>query len=256
MAETGFTDLGNMILKLVMNYQNKPEMIKVSGQWVNVDPREWTNQFSLHVNVGLGTGNKDQLVAHLLALSQAQAQGLAIGVANPENVYNANIKLANALGFKNGDEFFNDPKNNPPPQQQQDPALVKAQMDEQAHQREMAYKAQQAQADRENALQIKQIEAQVQMEVDRNRQQLEAEQQRLKAENELRIEVVREQNRQQMALEREQTAREQLALDRYKADLEAQTKIVTAQISAGQINDPSLAAAEDAANMGVNNELG
>lgn len=255
MAETGWTDLGNLILKLVMNYQNKPEMIKVGGEWVNVDPREWTNQFSLRVNVGLGTGNKDQLVAHLLALSQAQTQGLAIGVANPQTVYNANVKLANALGFKNGDEFFTDPKNNPPPQPQQDPAAIKAQMDDQAHQREMQYKAQQAEADRQNALQIKQIEARVQMEVDRNRQELEAEQQRLKAQNELQLEMAREENRQRMALEREQTAREQMALDRYKADLEAQTKIVTAQISAGQIGDPGLAMAEQAANQGVSDAL-
>jgi len=256
MAETGFTDLGNMILKLVMNYQNKPEMVKVGGEWVNVDPREWTNQFSLNVNVGLGTGNKDQLVAHLLALSQAQGQALAIGVANPQTIYNANVKLANALGFKNGDEFFTDPRNNPPPQPQQDPNVVKAQLDEQQHQREMQYKSEQAQADRQNALQIKQIEAEVQMQVDRNRQELEAEQQRLKAENEARLEALREENRQRMALEKEQTARLQMELDRYKADLSANTEIVKAQISAGQVNDPTLMAAEDAANQGVANDLG
>jgi hypothetical protein len=256
MAETGFTDLGNLILKLIMNYQNKPDMIRISGEWVNVDPREWTNNFNLNVNVGLGTGNKDQLVAHLALLGQQQAQGLAIGVANPQTIYQANVKLANALGFKNGDEFFADPKNAPPQQPPPDPAVIKAQMDEQAHQREMDYKAQQAQADRENALEIKRIEAEVQMEVDRNRQTLEAEQQRLKANNELQLEMAREENRQRMALEREQTAREQMALDRYKAELEARTKIVTAQISAGQMGDPSLTAAEDAANRGVNNELG
>jgi hypothetical protein len=256
MAETGFSDLGNMILKLVMNYQNKPEMMKLGGEWVNVDPREWTNQFSLNVNVGLGTGNKDQLVAHLMALSQAQANALAIGVANPQTIYNANVKLANALGFKNGDEFFTDPRNNPPPQPQQDPNVIKAQMDEQQHQREMEYKAEQAEADRENALQIKRIEAQVQMEVDRNRQELEAEQQRLKAENEARLEALREENRQRMAIEKEQTARLQIELDRYKAELSANTDIVKAQIAAGQINDPTLAAAEDAANLGAANDLG
>jgi hypothetical protein len=256
MAETGFSDLGNMILKLVMNYQNKPEMMKLGGEWVNVDPREWTNQFSLNVNVGLGTGNKDQLVAHLMALSQAQANALAIGVANPQTIYNANVKLANALGFKNGDEFFTDPRNNPPPQPQQDPNVIKAQMDEQQHQREMEYKAEQAEADRENALQIKRIEAQVQMEVDRNRQELEAEQQRLKAENEARLEALREENRQRMAIEKEQTARLQIELDRYKAELTANTDIVKAQIAAGQINDPTLAAAEDAANLGAANDLG
>lgn len=251
MAETGFTALGNMILKLITRYQKKSEMIKVAGTWVNMDPREWTNQFNLEINVGLGTGNKDQLVQHLMLTGQKQAEGLQIGVSGPQQIYNLNKKLTNALGFKNGDEFFTDPSKQPPPQPPQDPAVVKAQMDDQKHQREMEYKAKQAEADRQAMLQTKQMEADMQMAVDRNRQTLEAEQQRMKAENEAALEAQREQNRMQEAMAKIEFEREKLAFEKYKADLAQQTAIVTAQISAKQQGDMELMRAEEAANQGA-----
>lgn len=251
MAETGFTDLGNMILKLITRYQRKAQQVKLSGGWTNVDPREWVNQFNLTVNIGLGTGNKDQLVQHLMLTGQKQAEGLAIGVSTPENLYKLNSKLVQALGFKNADEFFTDPSKSPPQQPPPDPAVVKAQMADQQHQRDMQYKAQQAEADRNAMLQTKKMEAQVQMEVDRNRQTMEAEQQRLKAENEMALEQMREQNRQAEAMAKLELERMKLEFEKYKADLAAQTQIVTAQISAKQANDAQLQQAEQAANEGA-----
>jgi hypothetical protein len=145
MAETGFTDLGNMILKLVTQYQNKAEQIKLNGKWVDIDPRAWTNQFSLSVNVGLGTGNKDQLVQHLALLSQKQTEGLQIGIATPQNVYNADKKLAEALGFKDADQFFTNPETAPPKPPAPDPNVMQLQFEQQKFQQELEFKAQEAQ---------------------------------------------------------------------------------------------------------------
>lgn len=248
MAETGFTELGNMILKLVCKYQKRAEMIKVAGAWVNVDPREWTNHFTLNVNVGLGTGNKGQLVQHLVTMGAKQVEGLGIGVTTPENVFRTNVRLANALGFKNGEEFFTDPNKMPPKQPQQDPEIAKIQAQDQQHAREMEMKAQQAIADREAALETERIKAQVQMEVDRNRQMLEAEQQRLKSENEMQLEILREQNRVREAEAQIALEHERLALEKYRIDEQNAADIVKAQISAKQANDAALAAAESTAN--------
>lgn len=253
MAETGFKELGEMIFKLVTQYQKKAEMVKLNGEWVNVDPREWTNQFNLTVNVGLGTGNKDQLVSHLNMLGAMQMNGLQIGVAKPENIYKTGMKLANALGFRNGDDFFSDPRKTPPAPPPVDPNVAKIQAQQQQHQAEMQMKAQQAEADRAAMLQTKQMEAQVQMEVDRNRQTLEAEQQRLKAENEMALETQREQNRMQESAAKIQLERDKLAIEQYRIDKQQETAIVTAQIAAQQQNDSALVAAEAAANEGVAN---
>jgi hypothetical protein len=227
MAETGFTELGLMIFKLVQRYQKKAEMIKLSGGWVNVDPREWRTGFTLNINVGLGTGNKDQLVSHLMVLKQQQMVALQTGHATPENLYNADKKLSNALGFKNGEEFFTDPKQMPPRPPQQDPAVLKAQLDDQAHQREMALKAQQSQMDAQNAQFKAQVESEAQMHIDLNRQQAEDVQHRRELEYQAELERLKQQYADQQH-ERDN------AIKQYQIDQDNATKIAVAEISAGK----------------------
>jgi hypothetical protein len=244
MAETGFTLLFKKMLRLVTRHQNKAEQVQLSGGWANIDPREWNSQFDLTINVGLGTGNKDQQVAHLNMLFQQQMAGLQIGTATPENVYNSQVKFTEALGFKSGDAYFTSPKNMPPKQPQQDPAIVKAQLDDQAHQREMQLKQQQAQMDAQLKQEAAQIQAQAQMQIDQFRQQAEAEKHALKLQYEAQFNQMKEQNR--MA-EREQ----EIAFQQYKLDREIDAKIVIAQIAAKQQQDAALEAAEQQANEDV-----
>jgi hypothetical protein len=244
MAETGFTLLFKKMLRLVTRHQNKAEQVQLSGGWANIDPREWNSQFDLTINVGLGTGNKDQQVAHLNMLFQQQMAGLQIGTATPENVYNSQVKFTEALGFKSGDAYFTSPKNMPPKQPQQDPAIVKAQLDDQAHQREMQLKQQQAQMDAQLKQEAAQIQAQAQMQIDQFRQQAEAEKHALKLQYEAQFNQLKEQNR---VAEREQ----EIAFQQYKLDREIDAKIVIAQIAAKQQQDAALQAAEQQANEDV-----
>lgn len=256
-AETGFTDLFRRILKLVTQYQDKAEMLKLGGKWQNIDPREWVNQFNLTINVGIGTGNKDQQVQHLQIMGQKQMEGLQLGIVKPKQVYNLDVKMAEALGFKNGSQFFVDPEAPPdpnappPPPPPPDPAVVKAQADEQRYQRELQFKQQQADMDRQATLQAKQMEAEAQMQVDRNRHEVEAQRQTLKLQNEAQLDAQKAEYAHVQQMAQLELEREKIALEQYKADLQAQTATVVAQIRAGQTNDPTLTAAEDAANQGA-----
>lgn len=262
-AETGYSDLFKKMLKLVCQHQDKAVQVKLGGKWQNVDPREWTNQFDMTINVGLGTGNKDQQVQHLMALKQAQLEGLQVGICKPKHVYNANVKLAEALGFKSGDQFFHDPSappdpSDPPPAPPpQDPNIVKAQLADQQHQRDNALKAQQSQLDAqakqhqaEIDAKLKEFEAhvksQAQMETDRARQENEGQMHALKLQYEAEFNQLKEQNR---AAEQER----ELAFQQYKLDKEIDAKIVIAQITAKQQGDAALAAAEQQANEEVAN---
>lgn len=256
-AETGYTDLFKRMLKLTSQYQNKAQVVKLSGKWQTVDPREWTNQFDMTINVGLGTGNKDQQVQHLMALKQAQAEGLQIGICKPQHVYAADIKLAEALGFKSGDQFFHDPSappdpNAPPePPPPPNPDVVKAQAQQQQHAAELQFKQQQAEADRNHAAQLAQTQAQAQMATDQNRQEAEAQQKQLEIQQQAQLEALKEQYRNEEAREKYQADMARLELDRYKIDKEAETRIVIAQIAAKQAGDAALMAAEAQANMGA-----
>lgn len=132
-AETGVSDLFRMVLKLVSQHQDRAAQMQVNGKWLQVDPREWRNQFDMTINVGLGTGNKDQMVQHLMALLGVQREAVQMGLATPTNLYNSAVKLTENLGFKNADQFFTSPDDpqspmkQPKPQPPPDPAMIKAQ---------------------------------------------------------------------------------------------------------------------------------
>ena len=239
----GFRDLYRMILKLVSQYCDKEAFIRLRGQWVNVDPREWRNGFDCTINVGLGTGNKDQQVAHLMALLQQQQMGLQIGTATPENVYQAQQELVKALGFKSADKFFADPAKQPPKPPPPDPEQVKAQAAMQLEQAKQQGAMQMKQADLQAEQQKFQAETQLEMQrIQMEAQAKQAEQQaalEVQAANDMR-DGAREQSR--IELEAQLKAQEvqmkaaleaqRLEFDRWKATLDAETKVLVAQIAA------------------------
>ena len=239
----GFRDLFRLILKLVSQYCQKEAFIRLRGTWVNVDPREWRNQFDCTVNVGLGTGNKDQQVAHLMALLQQQQMGLQIGTATPENVYQSQAELVKALGFKSTDKFFSDPAKAPPRPQPPTPEQVKAQAQMQIEQMKVQADAQKLQA--QHQLDLQKLQAEHEIELQRLQMEAQAKQAdkqaslQVQAANDER-DAAREQARLQMesqlkaaeAQNKAQLEAQRLELERWKAQLEAETKLLVAQIAA------------------------
>ena len=84
------------------------------NQWVPMDPREWQDQMDVTVTVGLGTGNKDQQLGHLMMILQIQREAMAqLGPGNPlvglENIYNTLQKICENAGLKTVNPYFQDP---------------------------------------------------------------------------------------------------------------------------------------------------
>lgn len=243
MMAQGFVDLFRLMLKLVCQNQDKAEQIQVAGKWVDMDPREWSNQFDISPAVGLGVGDKDQQVAHLLNLRALAVEGLMNGTATPENIYELDVEIAKTMGFQSGARFFNNPKENPPPKQ---PNPLEAQMQVeqmklqamqqierekmQSQERIEAMKAQQQ-------AQVDQLRAQMQQQTDLVRQQAEADKARMEAENKAQLDAIR--------MEMEERAR---VLDdgyrRWKDQLESATRIEVANIgSKAKLDNPATVAA-------------
>lgn len=145
-AETGVKSLMLIVHALSIKHGRKQEIIKLRNEWVPVDPRGWKSRRDVTVSVGLGTGNKDQMLQHLMMILQAQKEALMIGVTTPQNIYNALVKLTQNAGFKQADEFWTDPSKAPPPQQQgPSPEQVKAEADMQKEQAKLQADAQKTQ---------------------------------------------------------------------------------------------------------------
>ena len=110
-AETGVKDLFKNVLHLVCKYQDKQRIIRMRGKFVAVDPREWDSEYDLSINVGLGTGNREQQMAMTAAVLQKQEQILGtMGMANPfvspSQYRNTLGRFIESAGFKDTNEFF------------------------------------------------------------------------------------------------------------------------------------------------------
>jgi hypothetical protein len=117
-AETGVKELFMLVHHLVRTTLTKPDIVRIRNKWVDVDPREWKARKDLSISVGLGAGNKDQQLTHLMSILQMQKEAIQIGITSPEKIYNALAKLTQNAGFKNPEEFWVNPANSPPPQPQ------------------------------------------------------------------------------------------------------------------------------------------
>lgn len=233
----GFVELFRMMLKLVTQYQNKKAQIRLSGKWVDMDPREWRNQFDVSINVGLGVGNKDQQIGHLMALFEVMGKAGPLGVAKPSNVYALASEMAKAMGFKTPDKFFTEPDPNQPP-----PDPMQGQM--QIEQMKVQAKTQADMHAKQAEMQLERERMQMQAQVDQHRQQVEAEQQAMKIQNEKELAILRE----QLA---DQRAQREAALEYEKAiaiaKINAQAKLDSAQVQAQATLSAQQEAASDAA---------
>jgi hypothetical protein len=132
----GVENICRGIMGLVRRHQQQERIIRVTGAWMQVDPKQWRDSMPVTVSVGLGTGNRDQLLAHLMQLLQVQqqivvAQGGPKGpLVYPQHIYAVANQLTEAAGFKT--KFFADPSQPAPPMPPQpppppDPEVMKAQ---------------------------------------------------------------------------------------------------------------------------------
>ena len=110
-AETGVKDLFQKVLHLLCKYQDKARVVRLRGKYVSIDPREWANGFDISINVGLGTGNKQEQMAMIAMVMEKQENILReVGLSNPlvslTNYRQTLGRFIEAAGFKDSTEFF------------------------------------------------------------------------------------------------------------------------------------------------------
>ena len=233
-AETGVKQIFKLIQHCLMTYQNKAMIIRLTDEYVEVDPREWSQGYDMVINVGLGTGDKDQQLMHLMKMAEAQFQFIQMGapIVTMENVYNTQAKIAENAGFKSVEQFWSDPKKAPPQQQQPDPAQQAAQAQAQAEQGKMQLEQAKMQQSSQQAQQQAQMTAQLeQMKLQAGQQ---AEQMKAQAAQQIeaaRLQAAQETERIRLSSEQAMEAM-RLDFERWKVERESETKIMVAQIGA------------------------
>lgn len=114
-AESFLIEVFRKMLKLVCTHQNKAEMVRLRGQWVEIDPTQWKAEYDMSVAVGLGTGNRDQMIGQLQQLLELDERivglqgGLDGPLLNQENVHEKLKRLVEAMGLKGVERYYMEP---------------------------------------------------------------------------------------------------------------------------------------------------
>ncbi len=112
-ADTGVSSLMKGILHLLCKYQDKERIIKVNNKYIPMNPREWDTQYNVTVNVGLGTGSKQEQLGVMQMVLDKQEQMLKeYGLSNPlvslKQYRDTLAKFVNMAGFKDESGFIKD----------------------------------------------------------------------------------------------------------------------------------------------------
>ena len=149
-AETGVKDALLKAHRQIKEYQDKAKTIRIRGEWVETDPRDWRDRNNVTVNVGLGFNNKEKQIAMLTQLLGIQKEALGT-LATPDNIYNTLEQLVEAAGLKSVDRYFTSPSEMQPQQPQPDPNMLLAQAQIQAINQDIQIKGAKAQGEEARA---------------------------------------------------------------------------------------------------------
>ena len=207
----GMKKLFKGILYLMTTHQDKPRMVRLRNEWVEIDPRVWNSSMDVTVNIGLGNGDTNERIQALTMIAGKQEQiiqqyGLDNPVVTPAMYIRSLQKIIELSGFRDASSYI-----------QTLPA---------------DFQMPQAEAPKPTP---EEVLAQVQA------QSIQADIQKKAAE----LELKREQMIRDDDYRRDQMAQD-LMLKKYELELKYQTQISTAEIEARQSMDREAMAQESA----------
>ena len=165
-ADNGMRKLFAGILKQLIKYQDFTRIVRMSGEQIAVDPRQWEMFKDVDVNIdtGLGTGNRDRDMAMINSI--VGKQEAIIGQFGPNsplvdlNKYSRALQdMAQTAGIKDPEQYFGEiPVNYQPPEKGPSAEQMESQRKQQKDQQEFQIKSMELQLkSREIALKEAQV---------------------------------------------------------------------------------------------------
>jgi hypothetical protein len=153
----GMKKLFKGILYLMTTHQDKPRMVRLRNEWVQIDPRVWDAGMDVNVNIGLGNGDNNEKLAALNIIMQKQEQimsqfGPINQIASLPMYIRTLQKAIELSGYKDASSYFNSlPADFQMPQEQPKPTPeeVLAQVQAQSIQADIQKKAAELELQRE-----------------------------------------------------------------------------------------------------------
>lgn len=225
-------------LRLIIRHSEGAMPIRKGGQFRSVDPRVWAEDMDLSIQVGLGSGRKDQRLLYRQQLVQLQAEAaqLAPQLVTPEKFFASAVGLVADMGLGQASDYFVDPSS---PEAQAtaqgpdkpDPEAMKVQADAQAAQAKLQLEQAKAATD----AQLRQQEMAARLEGMRQEAELKAQLERERAQREYDLAVAK-MNAEMALAERKMQMEAEIA--RETARINASAKVASAKSDGLPTNRP------------------
>ena len=225
-AETLVKPIFQGILKVLTDGEMPKLAFRLRDEFVEYDPNEWRDQYDMTINVGLGTGDTTQKAQQLMAIMQLQEKGLAIGLVTPKHLYHSASKIIENAGFKDIQNFVQDPSLAPKKDPQKPLEIqikeMEIQADAQKHQAEMQADIQRFQAETQMTRETETIKAEAKLREIQGNLELQAANDQRDGEREV-----------QKAQLDAQLESQRIDFQRWSAELQAETQIYLKQLDLG-----------------------
>lgn len=119
-------------LQLICAHQDKPRQVKLFGEWIDIDPRRWSDEAAITVSVGKAGVSRHQRLNNLMVIAAKQEQILLnAGPSNPlvtlQHYRNTLAAIAECMGERDAGLFFGEVPEDYAPEPQPDPKVIEAQ---------------------------------------------------------------------------------------------------------------------------------
>lgn len=140
-AETGMKPLCLKIRDLARKHVDTIENFKFRGEWVQVNPAQWSERSESTVRVGTGSGDTSAKLAAINQIIAIQTQALQMpgqAIVDPTKIYSALNDFCKFSGLNGADKYFIDPTSQTGQQKQQQASQQQQIEKQKADQQQMA----------------------------------------------------------------------------------------------------------------------
>lgn len=110
-AETGVKEIFRKTVAILEKHQDQSIQIRVSGKPLEVDPTSWRYNLDCFVDVGIGSGDRNEKIVNLNVILQRQQELIQQGtqLSDQSKMYNTLAKMVTETGLKDASLYFNNP---------------------------------------------------------------------------------------------------------------------------------------------------
>lgn len=249
---SGIEAILTKLLELIVENQDQPRIIKVAGKPLKADPRLWSDEMTITVDVGMAAESREKKMAYLNVIAAKQEAVLLNAPNNPmvklKNLRNTYAKMTTVMGFKEPAEFFKEiPEGWEPPAAGEDPKVAEVKQKGELAHAELQGKQQLAQVEHQSRVQMQSAEiagkqqvAQIELQGKQRMSEMDMQAKAQQAERDAQLQ--REIAQMKMELER-QIAEQRLSQERELAllrlDQEREMAAMQIALGGGKSDGPS-----------------